>query len=286
MENQVTNQSAIDYIESDNYPLLNLVLVLVQISITIPALIWLTYGVKKLELIYAFSIISTILLVVMWYLRRFIVKLKFESSANRHELMIAVCFDKMIPVTKLLQFNSFIKKSQEIADVSDYEPGNENTEIESFKAFALLILRQTVYCENLHIKSTNLMKAIFLILLGFTLLFLFVSVLIFDTSDQIMYNRIALATFIVVFSSSIIETFILFEISGKKLKEIRLSLNEVIANTNIPDGSFKIIVVNEFGNYSNAMLHAPEIYNWFFRFHKSSIESEWKKIQNRLGSPP
>ena len=31
MENQVTNQNAIDYIESDNYPLLNLVLVLVQI---------------------------------------------------------------------------------------------------------------------------------------------------------------------------------------------------------------------------------------------------------------
>ena len=283
MKNKKAIQNTLYYIETTKFPLLNLLLILVQIAITVPALVWLIFGVDKVELIYAFSIISTLLLVIMWYLRRLIVKLKFKSSVNKHASMITKCFNRIIPPTKLFQFLAYIEMSNKNGTKNSDNSEFGNFEIDSFKAFALLILHQTVCEENLYEKSKNLFKAIFLILLGFVLLFLFVSVLIFDTGDQIMYNRIALAIFIVVFSSSIIETFILLEITAKRLTEIKNKLIETIANSDLPDGSFKILIVNAFGNYTNALLHAPEIYNWFFRIHKNKIESDWEKITHRLG---
>ena len=264
------------------YPKLNIFLVLVQIAIPSPALIWMFSTDAGIELIYAFSIFSALLLVIMWQMRRYVTQMKFKSNDYIRNLLLQKGFNKEVDETGIIMHlsNKLTGESQKLEPFSlEKEVTIDNN---SFVDFTKLLLKHTIFYECLHEKSRQLLVRLSGAILLIVMLLLLSGDLIFSSTEQVIHNRIAIAIFIVIFSSSIIETYIMHEISAKKLTNIKHDLMSLILKKDMNLNVYQISIINQFGKFTDALLFAPEIYNWFSRLYKESFENEWNSALRRI----
>ena len=264
------------------YPKLKIFLVLVQIAIPAPALIWMFYTEASFGLIYAVTICSALLLVIMWQMRRYITQVKFTSNNFIRNHLLQAGFSKNIDATDIANLlSSHITGESTISGELNpnkvYEFDND-----TFAKFAILILKHTVNYEYLHEKSKHFFIRVFSAILIVAVLFLLSGDFLFSSSEQVIYNQIAIAIFIVIFSSNIIETFVMHEIASKNLTKIKHDLMSLILKKDLNPFLYQVNIIYQFGKFTDTMQFAPEIYAWFSQLYRQDIEREWDSALRRI----
>ena len=249
-------------------------LFLLQIIMTLPAIISIINTELKPSTLMVLSLASTLILVYYWIIKFRYAKFKFHANDSRRGNIFAFGFPKITPSNGNEENFDQSIKSNKLADDRYYVQTKENC------IHFLKTLLKFAVCSHEIYKKSIFFFGIFLVIYFILNILLFVFAIVYFGGDvRITISRVILFTTNIVFSSDILNMIIYHRFVIRRLGRIEEHLLIIDGISNIKLNVLRTNLIDVSGFYTDTLSNAYEIPPFVYKLFRRDLENRWESIQ-------